>query len=184
MAMTQVLDTEVAWLAGLWDGEGSVGFVATSGKSHTITPTIQLSMTCGETVQKACRIVEAVTGYGTAAYCYRERKTEHRDAHYLRVRGGAAAVLSLGRAMLPYAVTKRRAWEIVLEFTESRIDLNGVDATGRLRRGGRKVAYTPREIELYVEMTELVGRQPGRTGRKARHEWIWDLHHQRVLGPD
>ncbi len=170
--MTTVRD--VAWLAGLMDGEGSVGFVVESRRARSISPVVQLSMTCLPTVKRAGQIVDEITGRGTTAYSYRERNDRHKDSHYLRMRGGVTAILTLGRALVDDSTTKRKHWELVIEFCESRITLCGVDDSGRLRRGGhKKVPYTQRELDIYKEMVGLMGNQPGRTGGKLHHDWIW-----------
>lgn len=153
--------TDLAWLAGFWDGEGSVGLIRNKATRILVA---QLSHTELGSIRKILEILEAaeISGRG---YTYQERDPlKHRDAHYLRVTG-VANVLKLAELLLPYSVTKHRHWEIAIQWSKRRIEVaGGIDAKGHLRRGGIKPqkarAYLPDELLLADELSALNTRGP------------------------
>src|SRR5687767_7254572 len=102
--------TDLAWLAGFWDGEGSVGIVKSG---TTLILVAQLSHTELGTIKHILNLLEEGTINGRG-YTYQERDPKkHRDAHYVRVTG-MVGVMKLGKLLLPHAVTKKRHWEIAI----------------------------------------------------------------------
>jgi hypothetical protein len=156
--------SDTAWLAGFWDGEGSIGIAK---DRTTLILRCQLSSTCHETVTHILRILEAreINGRG---YTYQERDPEkHMDAHYLRITG-TANILKFARMIRPHLITKRRQCEIAIEWAERRIEkAGGLDCNGRLRKSGIPIPYDDYELSLYAEMCEINRRGPD--GRK-RHK--------------
>jgi len=154
-------------LAGFWDGEGSIGLIK-SKKTRILV--CQLSNTDFSAIKEILSILEneSVSGRG---YTYQERDIKkHRDAHYIRVTG-IANVRKFATLMLPYAVVKKRHWEIALEWANSRIAFaGGLDEKGHLRRGGIQVnkGYSQNENDLAEELTKLNSRGP--EGRISRRE--------------
>lgn len=141
---------EIAWLAGLWDGEGSVGaFVRASGRP-LITPQIQVHMTHEETIS---RVAEILCNIGAPAKCYRsaEKNGRYRDSFHISVTR-TSSILAVANAVIPYAVTKALQWGLVKELCEARIARHGINEdTGWMRRGGAagwEKPYTERELEL------------------------------------
>lgn len=149
--------SRIAWLAGFWDGEGSIGL--TRNKS-TLVLTCQLSSTCRKTVVEILNILENynVSGRG---YTYQERDPrKHKDAHYVRVTG-MSNVLRLADLVFPFAVTKKRHWEIAKEWATGRIrKAGGVDENGRLRKTGTPVPCDEKELCLFDELYFLNRRGP------------------------
>jgi hypothetical protein len=158
---------DLAWLAGFWDGEGSIGL---SNNKKTKILTCQLSHTEFDTVKKILSILESenVSGRG---YTYQERDpSKHRDAHYIRVTG-MANILSFAKLIMPYAVTKKRHWEIAIEWAERRIKVcGGVDSKGHLLRGGipGTKKYSEDDLRLASELFILNRRGP--EDRKTREK--------------
>ena len=110
---------DMAWLAGFWDGEGSIGLVK---NKKTLILSVQLSHTEIDTVLRVLELLKPIGGRG---YTYQERDpAKHRDAHYVRV-SGISNIQRLAAELLPYAVTKRRHWEIAAEWCASRILVAG-----------------------------------------------------------
>lgn len=157
---------DIAWLAGFWDGEGSIGLVR---NKTTRILSVQLSHTEFNTIEHILRILKSLRINGRG-YTYQERDpAKHRDAHYIRV-SGIANILKLSVLMLPHAVTKRRHWEIAIEWARRRIKVaGGVDGQGHLRRGGMPGgrAYSTRDIELADELAELNQRGPMDRARRT-----------------
>lgn len=158
-----------AWLAGLIDGEGSVG-VAMRSKGARLEPAIQLSMTCERTVRRAQEVMEEL-GVTGALYSYREKDpTKHLDAHTLHITR-IADVQRLAIHLIPFAVTKRAQWELIAEFCSSRLVHRGVDSHGKIRRGGRSIpGYSPREVDIARRLKALNARGPGQ--RKKAQAWL------------
>ncbi len=136
--------TKLAWLAGLLDGEGSVG--AHRCAKGGIVGNVQLAMTCGRTVG-VVRDILLELGVKAVAHHHQERDPEkHRDAFYLRV-SRLLDVVTLCEAIIPYAVTKRAHLELLLAFAQSRLVGRRIDAQGRVAKRSYR-PYTDREVEL------------------------------------
>lgn len=155
-----------AWLAGFWDGEGSIGIVRDGTSRHL---RVQLSHTEYGSTLKILDILER-SEIGGRGYTYQERDPlKHRDAHYIRV-SGMGNIYKMAKLILPYAVTKRRHWEIAIEWIESRAEkAGGFNSDGSIKRIGNadKRKYTPNEIALFDEICELNRRGPeDRVSRK------------------
>jgi hypothetical protein len=127
-------ETKLAWLAGLFDGEGSIG-ISRHSPAGSWRALVQMSMTSRETIEETIRILREM-GITAIGYTYQERDAvNHQDAHYLRV-ARLADIDRLAKAMLAYSVTKKCHWAVMLAFTTSRLQLSEVGSDGRLRRGG------------------------------------------------
>jgi hypothetical protein len=154
-----VSPVRLAWLAGFWDGEGSIGL---STHRNTRILCAQLSHTELDTV-KAIMVLLADMRVSGRGYTYQERDPlKHRDAHYVRVTG-IGNVLNMGMALLPFAITKKRHWEIAIQWAESRIRLaGGLNAKGHLMRGGIQAdkGYSDFEKALAEELSTLNRRGP------------------------
>lgn len=130
-------DTDIAWLAGLVDGEGSVG-VSSNKPGHGHKTSIQLCMTHKPTIDRAMEVIAAL-GCRGQTYTYTEKDpTKHRDAHLLTVRR-AWDIRLLAQQMVRFSVTKRLHWALMLEFVESRLEGVTLDGEGRVVRGGPNV---------------------------------------------
>lgn len=162
-----VAKIKLAWLAGFWDGEGSVGLVKSK---TTFVLNAQLSHTEFDSVNHILEILKAsaIAGRG---YTYQERDpAKHRDAHYIRV-SGVANIQRLASLMEPYAITKKRHWQIAGEWAKRRIKVaGGVDAKGHLFRGGIGAdrAYSTEDLLLATELSNLNRRGPADRAARAQ----------------
>lgn len=168
-----VTEFEVAWLAGLLDGEGSVGASLTpAGKGKSaITVSVQMSITCRPTLEETLRVIRGL-GVIACGYTYQERDpTKHLDAYYLRVTR-LLDIATLAERVRPYSVTKRAHWDAMHEFVASRLLVSTTLPSGRARRGGnyRKRAFSTREIELAKTLKVLNARGPG--AKVRADEWF------------
>ena len=147
-------ETQLAWLAGLIDGEGSVGI--TSHSDSSLAAVVQVCMTHEPTIRRAIQILRT-HGIPTAKYTYQEKKAHHKDAHHFRV-VRIADVKRLADLMMPFAVTKLEQWKIVSEFCSIRITERGLNPSGQVRRGGDWRAgtksYSSRERALAARAKE------------------------------
>ena len=151
-------DNDVAWFAGLMDGEGSISTVRDKG---SVVARVQCCMTCGRTI---ARMLDLLREWGIrgAGYCDQEKKPErHKPSHHLRVCRLADVGLLAG-LMEPYAVTKQENWTLIREFAESRLSGCGLDSLGRVRRGGRvsRKPFTVRELAIHDELRVINHRGP------------------------
>jgi hypothetical protein len=149
-----------SWLAGLWDGEGSVGIVRcliNKKRNVALNPTVQMSMTCLPTIARALRVMELI-GVEGRGYTYQERKEVFKDAHYIRV-SGMGRIKVLAEALSPWSVTKTKQWLLLLSFLNRRISLaGGFSASGKLRRRGGSNPYTSEDFHDYDVMRHLNAR--------------------------
>lgn len=156
----------LAWLAGFWDGEGSIG-ITVNGSTRILN--CQLSHTDYPSIVHALDVL-ASAGIGGRGYTYQERDpAKHRDAHYIRI-NGMANVRHMAIKLIPFAVTKARHWELAIEFANSRIALaGGVDQKGHLLRGKdtKQRGYSENDLALAAELSQLNRRGPDDRKRRA-----------------
>lgn len=157
--------THLAWLAGFWDGEGSVGL---SSNGNTRILSAQLSHTEIDSIEQILRILKRFK-VNSRGYTYQERDpSKHRDAHYVRV-SGINNIRHLAILLLPFAITKKRHWGLAIEWANSRIAAaGGVDKSGHLKRGGTAGwnPYSSRDLEIFSEFYVLNRRGPDDRARR------------------
>src|SRR5438445_13031106 len=75
--------TEIAWLAGLWDGEGSVGvtFQRDTGRL-VLVPQIQISMTHLPTIDRAIEVLGKI-GIPALRHTVQEKENHHKDSYHV-----------------------------------------------------------------------------------------------------
>jgi len=153
--------TCAAWLAGLWDGEGSVGVSLTNNNGRRIIcPQIQINMTHEDTVQRVSDVI-AATGYPVrpTVYQYKYQLANNYKPAYLFALSNTIWVQKIAKHLIPYAVTKLAHWELTYELCDLRIERQGLSKDGRaLRRGGPPgwvKEYGDREIEIADLLREM-----------------------------
>lgn len=152
-----------AWLAGLWDGEGSVGIYRQVGKKYADpdsniiwVPSASIEMTDKPTIDRVVELIEEL-GCSYLRTEMTERNARWRDTSKLRIRS-YWSVSALGYAIEPYSVTKRKHWQLILEYMESRVQrLGGYTENGYIRTRGRYVdrLYTPEELEMIERIRKM-----------------------------
>lgn len=149
------LDLKISWLSGLWDGEGSIG-LSKVGKGWRLNA--QMSMCDAPTIFEALAVMEEMGVHGRN-YTYQERQPHHKDAWYLRV-NGINNIRELGIQLLPYSITKREAWELAVQFADSRIQAaGGLQEDGTLKRGGKnRTGYSAEDLGLIDSLRSLTRR--------------------------
>jgi hypothetical protein len=106
---------EIAWLAGLFDGEGSAGIykqVRPNGKSW-YRATAQIAMTHAPTIARVRKIV----GYGGLSHLRDKRRTSRLMFRWTVACAQAREFLRLIR---PYSITKAEQIDAILEAEEFR----------------------------------------------------------------
>lgn len=90
-------EIELAWLAGLLEGEGSFGL--TRYASGTQAPQVQIRMSDLDVIERARVLI------GVNRYSVEPRRSDHKTIYLVRVRGKRAAELM--RMLLPYMGERR-----------------------------------------------------------------------------
>lgn len=115
-----ITQTDLAWLAGLIDGEGSFSIYHTIGgikNKHGIYSrywrlSFSLGMTHQPTIMKVTGIIRLLTdGKGSLMTL----KTQRGTVYWRISLGGSISVKSLAIEVLPYMITKREDAEIIIE---------------------------------------------------------------------
>lgn len=153
-------DTDLAWLAGLWDGEGSVGVsISRSTGREIYIPSIQINMTHRTTLERAAEILAAMYGCSVRLHVIKPPDpARHRESYYFALRR-TTLLHSVAAGMLPFSVTKRLHWELIRDICAERIARCGGSDTdsGSLKRGGiaaDRAPYTEREHQLCTQLRQ------------------------------
>ncbi len=113
------MSTELAWLAGLLDGEGHVGIRLVTSSGLFMTATAQMNITCQRTFDKAVSVIleQGISHVGKFAKAATATNAPvfHFDVARL------ADVRLLSSLMIPYAITKRPQWELINQFSALRL---------------------------------------------------------------
>ena len=139
--MTNQQETLLAWLAGILDGEGSIGFNVRKRhktergltKPH-ILPWVSVSSTSFEIIQR-CQDVCALVGIGVNVV-RNGRPTKANNTVWQLCIGGAKRVGALLPLVIPYLAFKGDKAKAVLSFIESR------------KKTGYTKTYTQPELDL------------------------------------
>lgn len=118
-------DTDLAWLGGIWDGEGSIIMFSHTEKngSKKICPTVSMVNTDLAIINKARKILEEIG----CNFLFQERskyktKKHYKDQYALITRNQMHIVKFL-EAVTPYIFSyKKEAAEIVRDYCRQRID--------------------------------------------------------------
>lgn len=153
------MNARLAWLAGLWDGEGSVG-VCLSRSTGTVVqiPQAQINMTHRPTLERALEVFAEIGCSARLQTIVPRDPARHQISYYFAVRR-TAWLHAASAALLPYAVTKHEHWRLMFDLCAERISRRGLESpAGSLVRGGISASfapYTAREIELVTLLRAL-----------------------------
>lgn len=114
-------EIEKAWLAGFWDGEGSITIFTHVEKNgvQKLCPTVSVVNTHLETVSYIASLLDRL---GTS-FSFFERKSsnvKHKNAYQLTTRNMKYIKLVL-EAILPYLVTKKAQGYLTLRYVEKKL---------------------------------------------------------------
>jgi hypothetical protein len=140
--VTRASEVDVAWLAGLIDGEGSVG-ISTKG-----VPAIQIEMTHKPTTDRVVEICGTL-GISALQYGYRASnadKHRHKDSWHVHVTR-QRDVLVLASAITPYSVTKQDQLNLIASYVSSRLS-------------ARKGPLTSEELAVIYDLKAINRRGP------------------------
>lgn len=157
-------EVDLAWLAGLLDGEGSVGaslcHKPERARPWSIRPAIQMSITVFSAIERAVAICDDI-GVTAATYTYIEKVPAKQLPYWRFAVMRLADIRILAREMLPYSIVKQQHFEVILALVESRLANVELDDRGRIRRGGTRAnPYTAEQVELAKILRNLNVRGP------------------------
>lgn len=114
-------DTELAWLAGLWDGEGSITIFTHVEKNGAkkICPTLLVVNTDQTIIAEAARLLDEM-GTSFAVFERKNPSDKHKDCYQLSTRN-MAYIKTVLEAILPYLVGKKPQAQLVLRYVNKKL---------------------------------------------------------------
>lgn len=153
MVNQQATTHQLAWLAGIWDGEGTFGIYPSGSK---YVGRLTLSNTCPIMINEITKIIESC---GARIHVWQEtesRKPNHKKAYHLTL-NKLEDVKNISALMLPYLISKKARAEILIRFIDSRLKyerkVNRDPKTGHIL-GVITQGYEDQE-DMYLKMKEL-----------------------------
>ena len=122
MGNQQVTSTTLAWLAGIWDGEGTFGIYRYSrGKSgkNSYCGRLTLSNTSILMIDEIIRILESLEVKVDIWREEKQRKVNHKKAIHLTV-NRIDSVKKVCELIIPYLIAKKDRAELLVKFINSR----------------------------------------------------------------
>lgn len=116
--MKIVTTTDLAWLAGFLDGEGTIGLHRANNKNHAhpyLAPHLQAPNTDYRLIQRMKDIIEAVIGKEISICVSNKGGDGWKRAWRVKVKAQRDLV-NLIPLLMPYLVGKREQAQIVLDF--------------------------------------------------------------------
>lgn len=117
-------DTDLAWLAGIWEGEGSILLYSrpVNDKRIQITPSVTMSNTDVFIVNKCRKIIDSLG----CNFSWREYKPKGKDSYkvcYRLTSNNAENIKLFLESILPYMHGAKKAYgETLLTFVSRRLD--------------------------------------------------------------
>lgn len=140
-------NTELAWAAGFFDGEGSVSLIWTTHTTNT-NPWWNLKVTVTNCDRPSLERFVAAVGVGRI---YTKKPVEGRQVtHY--VMAGSLVAERILRGLLPYLLTKKRVAELAIEA----------------RTCGQRRPYENIPEERWLRMIEIENAIKALNGRNYR----------------
>lgn len=150
----QVTQTELAWLAGIWDGEGTIA-VRRNAKINQMSPRVHFTNTNASIILKAVEIMEKI---GVKPHV-REKgqggfEGSHKECYTIGFDTLSKSKLLLD-TLLPYLVGKKDQAILLLKFINSRM--------GRwdVAKNNDDKSYTQDDLETIARIYDLNGNIRG-----------------------
>jgi hypothetical protein len=115
MNTNRVTNEAIAYLAGLFDGEGSINIFKQPNKKDRINPCYFLEISIGNTHKGVLKWVSENFGGRLAHNAEQYTRRNHRTWRWRASSNEACAVLMI---LLPYLVVKKEQAELAIEFQE------------------------------------------------------------------
>lgn len=149
----QLTQTDLAWLAGIWDGEGHISIrrCLLGGKRPQYSPRVGVTNT---NVQILSRVRQILDQLGVAYY-FREKGEGGFEGSHKQCWVVSVETLTNAHKLLatirPYLIGKGFQADCIIEFSERRLRLNDRKRANSYRK------YEPRDYELAISTLEANG---------------------------
>ena len=147
--MNQTSESQIAYIAGFWDGEGTLGIWATRRKNHPMPCYFLAGIQAGNTNLAVLESIQSDLGIGTIG---RYRPTNPRGKSCYKLTISQREAEPFVRAMLPFLRIKNRQAELILEFLKLQQNCG---------RGGFSESVWQAQKALYIECGPLNHRGTG-----------------------
>lgn len=152
-------DTDLAWLGGIWDGEGSIAFFSHLERSGSkkLCPTVNVVNTDIAIINKVRKLLEEI-GCSFSFQEYQPKNSRHSVRYDLVTRNQKYIILFL-EAVSPYLFSiKKQKAEILLDYCKRRSE-----KCQRLPSKGS----TPYDDEDYLHFNKFQEIRSSQTTREA-----------------
>jgi hypothetical protein len=153
----QATQEQLAWLAGIWDGEGTFTISCSRRANGKVSyaPQITLTNSCPLMINEIGKIVDY---YGITSHLWLEdlRTMKHKRCYHITMRKheGLKKFMEL---VIPYLISKKAQAEILYRFVLKRMEYKrsvGRSSNGRLT-GVKEQGYSEEEISLHNQIKKL-----------------------------
>jgi hypothetical protein len=155
MINQQVTTHQLAWLAGIWDGEGT--FTIINDSRGILSSRLSLSNTDVSMINEIVKIFDLSSVKGHIWQEQTSRKPNHKKAYHITI-NKMEDVLKITEMMLPYLISKKPRAELLIRFVKSRMKYKKETIrdpkTGHIL-GIKKQGYSKEEKSLFDQMREL-----------------------------
>jgi len=117
--MSRPTEAQLGWLAGIVDGEGTVGIHRSNGKRYKhpyLRPALQIVNTDLKIMEMARSILTSITGNSHNLVVTNRKRPENNKIGYRIKIGTQHELLLVMPMLLPYLVGKAEQAELVIEF--------------------------------------------------------------------
>lgn len=154
MGNQQTTSHQLAWLAGIWDGEGT--FQIYQNGKHFFIGRLTLTNSSPEMIDEISKILDA---HDIGAHLWLEelRTNKHKRCYHLTV-NKLSSVKRGTELMLPYLIAKKAHANILLRFVDSRLKYKRIanrnPTTGKIA-GVQAQGYSDEEKSLCAQLQLL-----------------------------
>jgi hypothetical protein len=164
-------ETELAWFAGFFDGEGCLTMISTFNSKkerfRRLNPLFTITNTDDNSILETVKICEKI---GAPLRIRRMVSNKVKKPYYICDVNALSKVKKLLDTLLPYLITKKSRAELMLRFINSRLkrwrEFKENDGFNEMKLG-KDVPYNNEEISVAEEIRRLNNRGSSETIRKA-----------------
>jgi len=171
----QVTETELAWLGGIIDGEGSIGINGRRNGKFNLCPVMQLSNTSPNMINKVISIFERM---GIKHYIQTHHLSyanpNHQDIYKVII-GRLSQMKLFLEAVIPYLVVKDGQAKMTLRFVNSRLS-NGA------RPGNPNFCPYTEEERKFAEIVNQLNCESNHRLRKSELESSTTIRETALVG--
>lgn len=147
----QVTEKNLAWLGGIWDGEGTISITKTLKKRGNINFQSKASIENSSVriINEVCRILKNLN---ISYYIWTRvpRSIKHKQMYVVNI-CKISNIKKFCNIIQPHLISKIEQADLLGKFTESRLFKNGNIKKGR----GRAKKFSPEEIDLCNQIQVL-----------------------------